>query len=336
MTLNARLDAMGKLGERLQSLQPGEKEELFSLAQSRNAWFTPEQISLAWGEILKMLDRERLGHWAARYNLQPAIPKKVGVVMAGNIPMVGFHDFLCVVVSGHKLVAKLSSQDSVLLRFVTEELKKIAPEFEEAITFQDRLNNMDAVIATGSDNTSRYFEYYFRNIPHLIRKNRSSCAVIEGEETPAEFTTLGKDVFSYFGLGCRNISKLYVPEEFYLPELLKSWEGFSDIGNHHKYANNYDYNKSIYLVKQIPFLDTGFVLLTESDTLVSPIAVVYYERYKTLDDLASKLDRVSEKLQCVVSAKGWYKGSVPFGDAQCPSLSDYADHVDTMKFLESI
>jgi len=192
------------------------------------------------------------------------------------------------------------------------------------------------MIATGSDNTSRYFEYYFRNIPHIIRKNRTSCAVILGEETPEEFCELGKDIFSYFGLGCRNVSKIFVPENFDFIPLLDNLASFKPIIHHHKYANNYDYQKSILLVNQIHHYDTGFLLLTENQNLVSPISVMYYEYYVDQTDLNSKLLSHQEKIQCIVSAKGWYKKSIPFGDAQFPEVNDYADGVDTMAFLTSL
>jgi hypothetical protein len=243
--------------------------------------------------------------------------------MAGNIPLVGFHDLLCVLISGHRLSAKLSSQDSVLMRYVVEKLVAIEPRFKDYISFVERMNDADAVIATGSDNTARYFEYYFRNIPHIIRKNRSSCAILRGTETNEQLIALGKDVFSYFGLGCRNVSKLFVPKDYDFKRLLDLWQPYHDVFNHHKYVNNYDYNKSILLVNRTPHLDNGFVLITENKALVSPISVVYYE--------VGEPDPSSDKIQCVVSAE-----HVPFGKTQEPELTDYADRVDTLKFLTAL
>jgi hypothetical protein len=336
MTLNQRIEAFDQLGKHLASLEPDQKRDLFQRAADQNPWFTPDSLALAFQGIIFMLGKEKLIDWTGNYALEPSQIKKIGVVMAGNIPMVGFHDFLSVLMSGHQLVAKTSSQDNVLIPYLGRKLIEIEPKFESRISFQERLNGCDAMIATGSDNTSRYFEYYFRNIPHIIRKNRSSCAIIMGEESPIDFKELGKDIFSYYGLGCRNIAKLYIPDGFDLSEVLRAWESYKDIVNHNKYANNYDYNKSIYLVTQVPFLDTGFVMLTESEALVSPISVVYYEVYLTLDDLRQKIAKQKEKIQCIVSAKGWYKGSIPFGQTQHPEVWDYADQVDTLDFLSRV
>jgi hypothetical protein len=335
MALENRIDAFHELGNYLRAISPAEKEALLSQTANENPWFNGENTILALTGISKFLDRHTLGEWLDPYSFKSP-SKKVGVAMAGNIPLVGFHDLMCVLLSGHHLIAKLSSNDSVLMKFIRDLLINIDPSFKSTIFFEERLNGVDAVIATGSDNTSRYFEYYFRNIPHIIRKNRTSCAVILGEESADEFSTLGKDVFSYFGLGCRNVSKIYVPEKFEFPRMLKSWESFQPIINHHKYANNYDYQKSILLINQIHFYDSGFVLLTQNENLVSPISTVYYEFYKDQNDLNAKLEMQKEKIQCTVSAKGWFKGSVPFGEAQFPSVSDYADGVDTMSFLQAI
>ncbi|HCW07983.1 MAG TPA: acyl-CoA reductase [Cytophagales bacterium] len=322
-----------RLGEKLKTLTVNEKEDLFLKCANENPWFTAENIELALKGISHFLNQETLTEWLSNYSNDKTESKKIGVAMAGNIPLVGFHDLMCVLLSGHQLIAKLSSNDSVLMKFIKSSLVEIDPTFEKLIQFEERLKKVDAVIATGSDNTSRYFEYYFRNIPHIIRKNRSSCAVILGQETETEFYELGKDVFSYFGLGCRNVSKIYVPENFDFVKLIESWEPYQPIINHHKYANNYDYQKSILLVNQIHFYDSGFVVFNKSENLVSPISMIYYEHYSDLADLDSKLEQQRDKIQCVVSARGWYKNSVPFGEAQLPKIDDYADGVDTMQFL---
>lgn len=336
MTLEDRIEAFGRLGINIRGLSAEELNDLTVKVRNENPWFTPENTRMALQGISKFLGKEALQQWTSHYALGDASSKKVGVAMAGNIPLVGFHDLLCVLLSGHQLVAKLSSQDSVLMKFVSEGLIEINPAFADNIFFEERLKNLDAMIATGSDNTARYFEYYFRNIPHIIRKNRTSCAVILGEETPDEFRELGNDIFSYFGLGCRNVSKVFVPENFDFVALLDNLESFQPIIHHHKYANNYDYQKSIMLVNQTHFYDTGYVMFTENKKLVSPISVVYYEYYKNQEDLNSKLKSHEEKIQCVVSAKGWYKKSIPFGDAQFPEVNDYADGMDTMAFLTTI
>jgi hypothetical protein len=324
MKLLERINAFAELGNVLHSIEPADKNVLFGQAANNNAWFTPSQCDLAIKGIIKFLNKEKLANWVMPYNPGLSIPRKVGVVMAGNIPWVGFHDLLSVLISGHHLAAKLSSQDTVLMRFIVDQLVKIEPRFSEHIDFVERLNDVEAVIATGSDNTSRYFEYYFRNKPHIIRKNRSSIAILTGNETKTQLTDLGRDVFSYYGLGCRNVSKLFVPKDYNFNELFECWEIYHDVFDHHKYANNYDYNKSILLINRVPHLDNGFVLVTESTTLVSPISVVYYEM--------GEPDLTSDKIQCIVSATG----HVPFGKTQEPELTDYADNVDTLKFLTGL
>ena len=336
MTLQERIAAFAQLGKKINGLSAEELNGLTDKARNENPWFVPENTGMALQGISKFLDKKVLEKWTSNYSLTDSSSKKIGVAMAGNIPLVGFHDLLCVLLAGHQLVAKLSSQDSVLMNFIKDSLIEINPGFSERILFEERLKNMDGMIATGSDNTSRYFEYYFRNIPHIIRKNRTSCAVILGEETSGEFADLGKDIFSYFGLGCRNISKIYVPENFDFIPLLDNLESFQPIIHHHKYANNYDYQKSIMLVNQTHFYDTGYLMVTENKNLVSPISVIYYEFYKDQHDLNSKLESHKEKIQCIVSAKGWYKKSVAFGQAQHPEVEDYADNIDTLAFLTSL
>ena len=338
MNLEQRISAFVKLGHRIATLPSQDLAILQDKTAQRNPWFTAPNVNLALEGISRFLNEKNLRTWTSdkNYSLNPSTAKHVGVAMAGNIPLAGFHDFLSILIAGHKLHAKLSSQDSVLINSLTEMLLEEEPGFTSFISFQERLNGVDAVIATGSDNTSRYFEYYFRNIPHIIRKNRSSCAVIMGEEDNSLLTELGNDVFSYFGLGCRNVSKLFVPEHYNFIPLLDSWEGYKEVSNHHKYANNYDYQKSILLVNQVPFLDNGFVMLTEHANLVSPISTIFYEFYSDLPELYTKLKQHEEKIQCITSANGWLKESVGFGQAQYPDVWDYADNVDTLKFLSAL
>lgn len=308
--------------------------DLLIRVKNQNPWFTEEQVRKSISGILKFLSTVVLRQWTGRYQFPENSPKKTGVAMAGNIPLVGFHDFLSVLISGNHLVAKLSSQDAILLPWIAGRLIDLEPRFESVISFEERLNGVEAIIATGSDNTARYFEYYFRNIPHIIRKNRTSCAVILGEESEADLCALGDDVFSYFGLGCRNVSKLYVPEGYNFNPLPELWNKHREIIHHHKYCNNYDYQKSILLVNRTPFLDTGFILLTENHAMVSPIATLFYETYADQADLTRKLEEHKDKIQCVTSARGWLKNSVPFGMAQFPEVWDYADNIDTLRFLE--
>lgn len=332
MNLNERAEAFSALGTHIKSLSDEVWTELYFRTANENPWFTKENVKLALNGISLFLEKDSLLKWSSGYSFGPA--KSVGIAMAGNIPLVGFHDVLCVLMAGHTVHIKVSSHDSVLLNFIIAVLIKIEPRFESKIILAEKLKNLDAVIATGSDNTARYFEYYFRNIPHIIRKNRSSCAIIMGEEPQEELTKLGQDVFTYFGLGCRNVSKIFVPVGYDVTLILDAWSGYKEIGNHHRYANNYDYQKSLLLINQTPFLDNGFVMLTASTALVSPISVIFYEEYIDLNDLDAKLNHHQDKIQCIVSANGWFKKSYAFGQAQFPSVTDYADQIDTMAFLE--
>lgn len=336
MNLSERIRAFSLLGNRIDQLSAEEKDNVKDKARNLNPWFVPESVELSLAGISHFLKEERLSTWVSKYHLSDEKNKKVGIAMAGNIPLVGFHDYLSVLISANDLLIKLSSQDSYLLPLINSWLIEIEPRFANKIHFEERLNQADAIIATGSDNTARYFEYYFRNIPHIIRKNRSSIAILMGEEESSHLAELGKDVFSYFGLGCRNISKVYVPEGYAFIQLLDSWDDYKEIIHHHKYANNYDYQKSILLVNKVPHLDNGFILLTPHEQLVSPISVLYFETYTTQADLKKKITAQQDKIQCIVSANGWYKDSVPFGKAQLPELWDYADGIDTLKFLGKI
>jgi len=325
-----------ELAKSLESLPQEEKDDLFEKANYYNPWFTAGNLNLAWNGLLSYLNEEKLESWIANYNLGNPQPKRVGVVMAGNIPMVGIHDLICVLLSGHSLVAKLSSQDEVMIRFIVQKLIEGEPEFEKRIFFVEKLKDIDAVIATGSDNTARYFEYYFSKYPHIIRKNRTSIAVLTGNETDGELVALGDDIFTYFGMGCRNVSKIFLPEGQPIGELFKHWTGYNHMADHHKYANNYHYQRSIMMVNLQIFQDNGFALFLECDRLVSPLAVVYYSNYTNLDNLRIQLSGLNEKLQCIVCRDGMLDGSNNFGTAQTPDVMDYADNVDTLKFLMEI
>lgn len=304
-----------------------------------NAWFTEDQVRKAIGNIAATLTREEITQWLDRY---PELPftgpaKTIGVVMAGNIPLVGFHDLLCVLLSGHHFLGKPSTKDDHLLRKVTGIICAIEPGFTERITYTDGyLKNADAIIATGSDNTARHFEYYFRNKPHIIRRNRNGVAVLTGNETRGQLLQLGDDIFSYFGLGCRNVTKIYIPEGYPLEKLLEPLESFSSLRHHNKYANNLDYNRSVYLMNLIPFLDNGVLLLKEDELLSSPVGVVYYEKYSQLENIAKKILLKQDQIQCVVTIAGEIENAVPPGRSQSPRLWEYADGVDTMKFLTGL
>lgn len=336
MTLTNRIAAFAALGTLVQNLSEDEKWKLSRQTAANNSWFTEENVLLAIDGICRYLDEKKLHQWLAPYKLpeENPDPKKVGVVMAGNIPMVGFHDFLSVLICGHHVYAKPSSQDPVLIPYLARELCEIEPRFKDFIHFADRLTGMDAMIATGSDNSSRYFDYYFSKIPHIIRRNRSSCAVLDGSESAEELQELGKDITQYYGLGCRNVSKLFVPEGYDLTTLFEALAPYQKITENHKFTNNYDYNKSIYLVNRVPHLDTGFMLFKEDEALVSPISVVFYETYRSKEALEQRLQELQEKIQCVVGHEP--VGQLPFGQAQEPELWNYADGVDTIAFLQKL
>ena len=256
--------------------------------------------------------------------------------MAGNIPLVGFHDFLSVLISGHSVLVKQSSNDKNLLPFLAKYLEYIEPELKGKITFtEQKLDNFDAVIATGSNNTARYFEYYFKDKPSIIRKNRNSVAVITGNESEQDFENLSEDVFRYFGLGCRSVSKLFVPKGYDFDTFFKGMYNQQEIINNAKYANNYDYNKAVYLMSEFDILENGFLMIKEDESYASPIASVFYEYYENTDDLKIKLWEEREKIQCVV-AKGFIENEIAFGQTQHPQLWDYADGVNTLEFLSKI
>ncbi len=333
MDLSKKINALSQWGEQLENLPKEKLEEWAAKAGNENRWFTQEAVELAINGIVKMLRKEALEGWVKPYSFNES-NKRIGIVMAGNIPLVGFHDLLCVLISGHTAIVKLGSQDKVLIPLLTKLLISIEPQFKDQIQFVEKLDKTDAVIATGSDNSARYFKQYFGQQPHIIRKNRTSCAVLTGKETDEDIIALGKDIFTYYGLGCRNVSKLYVPKGYDFVRFLNLLEQYKDIGNHSKWVNNYDYNKSIYLVNREPHLDNGFLLLKESAEMVSPLAVLFYEEYANQETLDPILASCEDKIQCIVGSKGTL--TIPFGEAQYPEVWDYADGVDTLKFLEEV
>jgi hypothetical protein len=341
MELKEKIAAFAELGRFLEAAGTGEdRREGFEAAIRKaglyNGWFTEENIRYALLSLGKMLRKGDLEKWAGRYEQlqgEPAQPRPVGVIMAGNIPVVGFHDLLCVLISGHFFKGKLSSDDAFLLPAITEVLCQIAPAFRERITFlEGKLEKIDAVIATGSNNSSRYFEYYFSKYPHIIRKNRNSAAVLTGKETAEELDKLGEDIFRYFGMGCRSVSKLFVPKGYDFGDLFKAVFSWKDIIQNNKYANNYEYNRTIYLMSRANILDNNFLLLKEDIGMHSPVAVVYFEYYEDQEKLLAKLKMDAGDIQCLVSSRS-IPGALPFGTTQQPALWDYADRVDTLKFL---
>ncbi|WP_373397776.1 acyl-CoA reductase [Algoriphagus halophilus] len=334
MILSKRIEAFIKLGRTIQDLDEEAKEELYWRSQNGNNWFTQESVSSSLEGIVFMLQEGKLKKWLSEYEIKEEVePKSVGILMAGNIPLVAFHDLMTVLISGNKACVKLSSSDTVLMNWVINQLIQIEPEFESFISVEEMLKGKDAYIATGSDNSARYFNYYFGKYPSIIRQNRTSIAILSGEESQEDLKSLGKDIFKYFGLGCRNVSKIFVKSKDQLGDLLDALEGYASIANHHKYHNNYEYNKSIYLVNNEPHLDNGFLILKESIELVSPISVLYYEIYDSKNDLLNKLESIKKKIQCIVADSTYWGGGVSFGCAQQPEPWDYADEVDTMEFL---
>ncbi len=313
---------------------PPDFQNAVDLAQAANPWFVEENILFAleqWGGVLT---EENLREFLSSYSPKSGGPQKtVGIVMAGNVPLVGFHDFLCVLLSGHRALAKLSSQDRHLMPFLASILIQAEPGLSPRIQFvEDLMKGYDAVIATGSNNTGRYFEHYFGKGPHIIRKNRNSVAILSGKEDLGQLRALGSDIFGYFGLGCRNVSKIYVPKGYDFDLFFKGIQDRQDVVNHSKYANNYDYNRAIFAMNGQRFLDNGFVLLKEEEELPSPISVLHYSQYGPGTDPRIALAELDDQIQCTVSGSG-LKGEVPFGQAQNPGLADYADGVDTMEFL---
>lgn len=336
MELSHKIAALERLGAYLSGHGTAEERDSLQavkeLAYIHNSWFTPEFTDLAIGGICRhFLQRDALEAWLAQYPGfgQPAAHKKVGIVAAGNIPLVGFHDWLMGYLSGHDIRIKLSSKDNILFPHILEKLKEWYPE-DESTTVQDMLKDCDAYIATGSNNSARYFSYYFSKYPHIIRRNRTSAAVLTGEETPAELEALSDDVMQYFGLGCRNITKVFVPEGYDFEPLLKALKKYDYLADHNKYKNNYDYNLALYLLNLSPYKTNENILLHESEALFSPLSVLHYSFYQDKKMVEAELKQHPD-LQCLVG-----KGHIPFGKAQQPALSDYADGVDTAAFLQAL
>lgn len=345
-----KIDSFAKLGDILRNpdlelyrsfkTEIGQLRDLIISSTQYNPWFTPSSVKAALYATGQSLQKNKIEKWLSRYDLKKLECKKkktVGVVMAGNIPLVGFHDFISVLISGNRLLAKLSSDDNQLLPVLSRMLIKIEPSFAGDIHFiNGKLENFDAIIATGSDNTARYFGFYFGKYPHIIRKNRNGVAVLTGSETDKHLTALGEDIFGYFGLGCRSVSKMFIPKGFSFERFYENLSDYVDVINHHKYRNNYDYHKSVYLVNRVHHLDNGFLMLKEDEMMASPPAVVFYEYYNNVSELNQLLQQKEQRIQCVVSIDKNVKNSIPPGTAQHPELWDYADGIDTISFLSNL
>ncbi|WP_242084747.1 acyl-CoA reductase [Aestuariivivens sediminis] len=352
MELHERIDAFVKLGTFLGQFSnevpvkndnveyhslffDGFKHQI-KLAEEHNAWFTAENIRFALNSWAEALTEHNVKTWLNPYAFNQVTQKKVAIIMAGNIPLVGFHDFLSVLLSGHSVLVKPSSNDKHLLPYLAKYLEHVQPQFKDLIAFTyDKVEHFDAVIATGSNNTVRYFESYFKNKPSLIRNNRNSVAVLTGQETPDALEALSEDIFRYYGLGCRNVSKLFVPRDYKFDAFFEAIYHWHPIIDQVKYANNYDYNKAIYLMSEFNILDNGFFMIKEDTSYSSPIATLFYEYYDSPDSLKEKLKTDKPLIQCIVS-NGFTENEIAFGQTQKPKLWDYADSVDSIKFLLSI
>ncbi|MFK5889414.1 MAG: acyl-CoA reductase [Flavobacteriaceae bacterium] len=353
MTLTDRLSAFEKLGSFLAQFSTGNFKkndcpdddtkyfDAFSMQVKRqkefNSWFTLDQITYACKNWSESLTISNLNKWTKSYTLDKNITKTVAVIMAGNIPLVGFHDFLSALIAGHKVLVKQSHNDKHLLPLLAKYLEFLNPKFKDLIRFTEgKLDHFDAVIATGSNNTARYFDYYFGKYPHIIRKNRNSVAVLTGNETEKELSSLGEDIFRFFGLGCRSVSKLFIPKDYDFDNLFKAIYPYKELISYTKYQNNYDYNKAVYLMSEFKLLENGFLMLKEDPSYASPIATLFYEYYDDLVALNKTLSFDKDKIQCIVSSDVSIKKAVAFGKTQQPYLWDYADDVDTLAFLESL
>jgi hypothetical protein len=302
-----------------------------------NPWFDRQNVITAFSAISRNLNRDNLNSWLKDRDpglFLPKAPLTVGVIMAGNIPLSGFHDFLSILITGHKFIGKLSSRDDQLLPAIAKLVSLIDEELgHNAVFTEDKLSGIDAIIATGSDNTYRYFDYYFGRYPHIFRKNRNGVAILKGNETPDQITALGEDIFTYFGLGCRSVSKIFIPPGYDMNKFIEALEKYSYVIGHNKYMNNYQFYRSVYLLNKIPHSDNGFLLLKQDETHHSPTGVLYYEYYQSLESLIKRLSMDRDLLQCIVSDKINGLKTIPFGKVQFPELWDYADDINTIDFL---
>lgn len=332
MNLEERIGLMTRLGNYLKEENNEILEAVKQKAFIQNRWFTIEFINHAIDNICNhFLDEKKLRDWAAHYFLNDSIDaKNIGVVMAGNIPLVGFHDFLCIFISGHKQIIKFSEKDEVLFKHIIDILSQWDKRVPAMVSFADRLAGCDAYIATGSNNTSRYFEYYFGKYPSIIRKNKTSIALLSGEESEQELSQLADDVLLYFGLGCRNVTKIYVPENYDFVPLINAFKKYNYLSDHTKYRNNYDYNLALLIMNNQYYMSSESLVLVENETIFSPVSVLYYSFYENNEKIKAALPLI-ENVQTIVGS-----GFTPFGKAQSPSLREYADGVDVMQFLLSL
>ncbi|MGZ8536855.1 MAG: acyl-CoA reductase [Flavisolibacter sp.] len=329
MNLQKRIELLVRLGNYMSGNET-EWQEVKQRAGNYNPWFIPEFIDLAVENITSnFLQEKQLRVLISNYHLpeENHSPKKIGIVMAGNIPLVGFHDLLCVFLSGHIAMIKPSSKDEVLVKHIVNKMIEWQPESNELLFIHDRIPNCDAYIATGSNNSSRYFEYYFQKYPSIIRKNRTSVAILKGNETNVELEKLADDVLMHFGLGCRNVTQIFVPKNYDFVLLLNAFKKYSHLADHNKYKNNYDYNLAIHILNNTFYMTNESIILIEDASPFSPISQLNYQYYSDAEEIKSKLEN-DENIQCIVDNE-----KIPFGEAQCPAIHDFADGVNTMDFL---
>ena len=331
MNINERIDLLVKLGEYF-VLNDDELQSVKQKAYYQNPWFGIEFIDLALKNIAQnFLQKDLLEKWIKQYDItEPSQQKKVGIVMAGNIPLVGFHDFLCVFINGHEAIIKPSSKDEILVKHIAEKFFAWNDASNQNIVFAENLKHCDAYIATGSNNSSRYFEYYFAKYPHLIRRNRTSVALLNGNETTEELSLLADDMQLYYGMGCRNVTKLFVPEGYDFIALLDALRKYNYFADFHKYRNNYDYQLALLIMNHKFYMTNDSIILTENESVFAPVSQVNYSYYNETKTLAESLQSNMD-IQCIVG-----KNFMPFGKSQSPLLTDYADGIDTMQFLKQL
>lgn len=333
------IQAFKQLGQHLADLQWLDQTfgKVIERQYRENSWFTPEFCRYALSAIARMLAPEALDAYYIHYkDVAPAEDprKRVAVISVGNIPLADFHDFFCILVSGNDYQGKLSPQDKHLLPVLAQALSDIEPQFAERISFVEKITDFNAIIAYESNNSNRYFEYYFKQYPHLIRKNRNSVAVLNEMESDDELRALASDIYLYFGMGCRSVSKLFVPRNYdFIPFLQILTQESQPIALHHQFNNNLEYQKAVHLMNQIPYMDAGTFLLVENQNYASPIGIVYYEYYDDLKRVNQRLTEDAEQLQCIVSNDPRITRSQPFGSTQTPTLSDYND---TLRWLLAV
>jgi hypothetical protein len=335
MNLDQHIQSLIKLGQQIVQFDDSDLSNIIHQAYVQNNWFDQDEMKHCLTAWSNELTEENLIEWTNRYDFsKKADPKNVGLILAGNIPLVGLHDIICVLLSGNKALVKLSSKDTFMMKYIIFSLYQIDEAYKERIEIVERLTDHDAIIATGSNNSSRYFEHYFGNYPNIIRKNRTSIALLDGKESKLQLEALGNDIFRYFGLGCRNISKIYVPQDYKLDPIFEALASFEPIMHNNKYKNNYDYNCTLLLMNQVKFLSNDFLMLKEDNSFHAPTGTVHIERYADEADLKVKIDSIDlGTIQCISSDHIDVPNQIQLGQCQHPQLWDYADNIDTMEFL---